>query len=326
MAKIHLESEKLSLIKEGKMSESGNVESHGKHFDILNDLRLVPKFDEKDVDVFFTLFERIADTRGWTGPDRAVLLQCVLVGRAQEAFSMLSSSDCENYATVKATILKTYELVPEAYRQKFRNWKMGEKTHVEFARDLSTHFSRWCAASDVRTFEDLCSLMILEQFKCSVSENVALYINEQKVTSVSKAAVLADDFVLTHKVSADLYAVGATQDLSVTKKPVVFSRRSVSSYSDLGGSGGARELEDTCNFCHRKGHWKKDCWVLKSKKKTDSRVKPAACAAPAPNLKASNTSGIDLSITEKLDLSSYTPFLTKGYVSLVGSKANIPVT
>lgn len=33
--------------------------------DILNSLRLVPNFNEKEVVTFFNLFERIADTRGW---------------------------------------------------------------------------------------------------------------------------------------------------------------------------------------------------------------------------------------------------------------------
>ena len=36
---------------------------------------------------------------------------------------------------MKDLILKAYELVPEAYRQKFRNCrKENDQTHVEFAR------------------------------------------------------------------------------------------------------------------------------------------------------------------------------------------------
>lgn len=61
MAKISLESERLKLITEGKVSEAcDDVESYDKHFDVLNDLHLVPKFNEKDIDIFspyFTLFK-----------------------------------------------------------------------------------------------------------------------------------------------------------------------------------------------------------------------------------------------------------------------------
>lgn len=41
--------------------------------------------------------------------------------------------------------------------------------------------------------------MIMEDFKNCLPERVAIYLNEQKVNEVSKAAVLADEYVLTHK-------------------------------------------------------------------------------------------------------------------------------
>ncbi len=40
----------------------------------------------------------------------------------------------------------------------------------------------------------------MEEFKNCVSENIVVYLNEQKVSSLSQAAVFADEFVLTHKV------------------------------------------------------------------------------------------------------------------------------
>ena len=52
-------------------------------------------------------------THAWT-----LLLQSVLVGRAQEAYSALSTEDSKDYEKVKGAILRTYELVPEAYRKK----------------------------------------------------------------------------------------------------------------------------------------------------------------------------------------------------------------
>ena len=41
-------------------------------------------------------------------------------GKVQEAFTALPISECVDYNCVKNAILKAYELVPEAYRQKFR--------------------------------------------------------------------------------------------------------------------------------------------------------------------------------------------------------------
>ena len=55
-----------------------------------------------------------------------------MVGKAQEIYGSLSVEQSSNYEHVKETILKVYELVPEAYRQKFRNYGLpvvatGEK-------------------------------------------------------------------------------------------------------------------------------------------------------------------------------------------------------
>lgn len=49
-----------------------------------------------------------------------LLLQCKPQGKAQEVVAALSIEDGINYEIIKTTILQVYELVPEAYRQKFR--------------------------------------------------------------------------------------------------------------------------------------------------------------------------------------------------------------
>ncbi len=82
-------------------------------------------------------------------------LQCVLTSRDQEAYSSLSSSDCLKYA-----VLKENKLVPEAYRQRFRSWKRGDKLHVELVHYLSTHFDLWCSAAEVDSHEALCDLNV----------------------------------------------------------------------------------------------------------------------------------------------------------------------
>lgn len=86
------------------------------NFDVLGNLRLLPKFSEKD---FFSLFECLAEARHWPDPTWTTMLQCVLTGRAQEAYSALSELECQSYTAVKAAV---YELVPEAYQQCFRLW------------------------------------------------------------------------------------------------------------------------------------------------------------------------------------------------------------
>lgn len=61
----------------------------------------------------------------------------MLTGKAQQVFSVLSSADCGKYSVVETAVLKTYELVPEAYRLRFRGWRRGDGSHLEFMRDLT---------------------------------------------------------------------------------------------------------------------------------------------------------------------------------------------
>ena len=48
---------------------------------------------------------------------------------------------------------------------------------------------------DVTIYEQLCSLVVLEQLK----DCLATHINEHTVQTATEAAVLADEYVLTHK-------------------------------------------------------------------------------------------------------------------------------
>lgn len=57
----------------------------------------------------------------------------MLISRTQEAYSSLCSSDGLEYGAVKSSVLKAYELLPEAYHQWFRGWKRGSRSQLEFA-------------------------------------------------------------------------------------------------------------------------------------------------------------------------------------------------
>lgn len=69
-------------------------------FDIRTNLRLVLLFFERDPDTFFSLFERVAGDRHWSDAKRTLLLQYMLTGRAQEAYSALTVAESRNYASV----------------------------------------------------------------------------------------------------------------------------------------------------------------------------------------------------------------------------------
>ena len=80
--------------------------------DDLSDLRLVSRFNERDPETFFSVFEHLAEAWGWPDSTCTLILQRMLMSRVQEAFSALSNSHGLNCAVVKSAVLKAYELVP----------------------------------------------------------------------------------------------------------------------------------------------------------------------------------------------------------------------
>ena len=127
--------------------------------------------------------------------------------------------EARDYDLVKASVLRAYELIPEAYRQRFRNMRRrSDQTNVEFARELRLQCQRWCVACKVKTYEDLVDLIVLEQFKSTLPERVATYVAEKQATSESVAAVLVDEYELTHKAhmrSSNVHKVDFSTNRSV---------------------------------------------------------------------------------------------------------------
>ena len=170
-------------------------------FDVTKHIRLVPPFQEKEVDKYFLHFEKVAENLKWPKEHWTLLLQSVVIGKAREIYTQLSLEQSSDYDTVKELILKAYELVPEAYRQKFRDCrKEHDQTYVEFARTKEQLFDRWCSSKKVGSdHAKLRQLMLVEEFKRCINSDVKAFLNEREVENLETAARLADDYALTHK-------------------------------------------------------------------------------------------------------------------------------
>ena len=174
-----------------------------KTFDVTKHIRLVPPFQEKEVDKYFLHFEKVAENLKWPKEHWTLLLQSVVIGKDREIYTQLSLEQSSNYDKVKKLILKGYELVPEAYRQKFRDCrKEHDQTHVEFARTKEQLFDRWCCSKKVGSdHAKLRQLLLVEEFKRCINSDVKSFLDEKEVETLDLAARLADDYSLTHKAS-----------------------------------------------------------------------------------------------------------------------------
>ena len=119
-------------------------------------------------------------------------------------------------------------------------------------------------SSEVSTFEGLSNLIVLEQFKNYVSDQVATYMNERKVKSPSDAAVLADEYRLTHEWYFESNGDIKNNFIPRTSRSP-FSGASFQRPQQKFGSGGLKSPvnANTCRYCLVEGHWKKDCPLLK---------------------------------------------------------------
>lgn len=76
-----IQSKRLDLIAEGKISASGSGGGLSQHSGLSGMIKFLPKFNERDPDVFFSLFENVASDRNWSDEDKTLLLQTVLVAK-----------------------------------------------------------------------------------------------------------------------------------------------------------------------------------------------------------------------------------------------------
>ena len=278
------------------------------NFDVTKHIRLVPPFQEKEVDKYFLHFEKVAENLNWPKEHWTLLLQSVLIGKAREIYTQLGVEQSHHYETVKEFILKGYELVPETYRQKFRNCKKdSNQTHVEFARNKEPLFDRWCCSKKIdQNYDKLRQLVLDEEFKRCIQSDVKTFLDEKQVETLEEAARLADDYYLTHKVSF----IAKPKPTSSHPQNRFMSGNSsgMPSQSNTPKPNSTSETKSqyplsrpTCNYCKKPGHLVSEC--LKLKRKLDSdEAKPTGLTTLRPKPQSSiKTNTIDIVAKPKSD-------------------------
>ena len=135
---------------------------------------MVPPFQEWKVDKYFLHFEKVAKNCAWPKEYWTMLLQSVPIGKARDIYSELSVELSGDYDTVKELILKGFELVPKAYRQKFRNLERNRsKTYVHFVQEKEQLVYRWCLSENAhKEHKRSGELMLLEEFKRCIGNDI----------------------------------------------------------------------------------------------------------------------------------------------------------
>ncbi|XP_068212146.1 uncharacterized protein [Palaemon carinicauda] len=265
-------------------------------FNISAALKLVPVFDEGNVPEFFKAFERVATRFSWPTEMWTVLIHCrnmltsrliyimhcnnipkfisnLFIGTHCTHMAFLATSVARDYSKVKA-----YDLVPEAYRLKFSNsMRPDTMSYVEYAHLKEEQFDDWVKSCQVVSFSSLRELMLLEEFKKTCSKELRIHLEEIKAYSLSKAAQIADEFLLIHSVGSSSFSPSAFKSQSArpnnnwrSNNPIK-TKVEASQGNNNGGrntrvfsqgnqsSNNVGRARRTCFLCHEQGHFQARC-------------------------------------------------------------------
>ena len=223
-------------------------------FDLSKALKLVPDFNENDVDSFFRNFEDIASSMHWPLDQWNWLVKAKFTGRASLVISHLVGE--KNYEVIKQAVLDAYLVTAEGHRQKFRQYfRSQNQTWYEFANEKLRLFTKWIKAANVDNFDSLVNLIVTEEFMRKLPQNIKISIADKGEDNLKKAAMLADNYHLIHKTFKD-------PEKSVKQGKATFGN-------------GEKEYAVTCSYCKKSGHSIADCKnpsCKKSKLSSDKSV------------------------------------------------------
>ena len=193
MKRLEVELLKAQSSSEGSEASSGVERKSFRMKDLMQPYR-----SGEDIGLFLVNFERTCEKAGVIKTMWPQCLLTLLPCEAADVIARLTKEEADDYDQVKSSLLKRYRLSAEAFRQKFRNAvKQKDESYADFAYTLMSNMREWL--KEAKAFEDkekIVECFGLEQFYRRLPQDVRLWVQDREdVTTVSKAAELAEEFV-----------------------------------------------------------------------------------------------------------------------------------
>lgn len=116
LVRLHLEAEEKAQVRRVQLE----LEIHCLETEADKGMRLRKLESQPQASSVSAVLPGSTPTLQWPSDIWPLLLQCKLTGKAQKVVATLPLQDSLNYSSLKSAVFQAYELVPEAYRQKFR--------------------------------------------------------------------------------------------------------------------------------------------------------------------------------------------------------------
>ena len=164
-------------------------------------MRLTRLSDGDNIEAYLTTFERMMEAYGVSREHWPFKLAPQLTGKAQQAYAALPPEGAKVYDTLKAAILRCYNINEETYRKRFRSLEMktGEAPRelVTRLQDLAARWTRECKSA-----EELLDLIVKEQLLNMLLEDVRVWVTERKPKTSGEAGELAEDYLQARSTTA----------------------------------------------------------------------------------------------------------------------------
>ncbi|GBL76293.1 hypothetical protein AVEN_204469-1 [Araneus ventricosus] len=129
--------------------------------------------DENDMSLYLIMFERLAKQAEILEKTWVTHLLGLLPYDVAQLIAREPDKIANDYGEVKKILLKRYKLTPEKFRQKFfmHNKNLGS-TWKNFAYEFKKFFNEWVNGVKADSFEKLSNLIITDQIKLQVGQEV----------------------------------------------------------------------------------------------------------------------------------------------------------
>ena len=189
--KLRLEIELLrerAKLAQGHAFDSGSSTfPNGNNNNNSNKLSKLPlQKENEDTLSFFLSLEKIADLNEVDLGQLPRVLPSLLNSSLKAHYNRLPLDVCRDYNRTKSELLKASRMTAKFYLDQFRtSSRSGSENYTQFLYRLKDFLRYYLEVSEVSSLEDLQELMLVEQFKESLSDSVRSFVEARKTEDFS---------------------------------------------------------------------------------------------------------------------------------------------
>ena len=102
-----------------------------------------------------------------------------------------------DYERLKVALLERYDFTKRGYREKFREARPEEhESPSQFIFRFKNYFTKWLELAEVeQPFMSMVDLIVREQFTCSCSEDLSIWLKQSNPKTLDELSRLADQYL-----------------------------------------------------------------------------------------------------------------------------------